>query len=33
MLKALCRRYALTQGAMLEKLINEKASEDDISES
>ena len=32
-LKILCKRYALTQGAMLEKLISEKAAEDDISES
>lgn len=33
MLKALCRRYAVTQGEMLERLIREKAEkEGDISE-
>ena len=33
MLKALCRRYAVTQGEMLERLIREKAArEGDISE-
>ena len=33
MLKALCRRYAVTQSTMLERLISEKAAEEDISES
>lgn len=34
MLKALCRRYAVTQGEMLERLIREKAArEGDNSES
>ncbi|WP_092378963.1 RepB family protein [Desulfomicrobium apsheronum] len=34
MLKALCRRYGMTQGPMIEKLVREKAAkEGDISES
>lgn len=31
MLRTLCRRYDLSQGAVLEKLIREKAAREDIS--
>ncbi|NCC05470.1 MAG: hypothetical protein EOM37_15860 [Proteobacteria bacterium] len=33
MLKALCRRYDLSQGGVLEMLIRERSAKEDISES
>jgi hypothetical protein len=33
MLKALCRRYDLSQGSVLEMLIRERSAKEDISES